>query len=140
MTVLRLAPRFRLWAVMMASFAAVSFYGITWQQYAYQGPIFHRVRQIAPWPAWGGWWLAVCLLAFVAALTASPVTWRVASLMAVAAGVAWLVGISWASWIDGARLSWTGWALWSWFVGSNMLAVTARSQFEVRLRRGRRIH
>lgn len=124
-----LSRRFRPWAFGLAGFALLTTYGLLRTPANYSTPIFQTVHQIAPLELWAVIWGGVGVSSLASAITRRALPWRLASTAAVGAAVTWMAGISWEAWVDGARLSWTGWGLWAWFAWSNVQAVTSRHQF-----------
>lgn len=98
----------------------------------YDGAIFRRVRAIIPVTGWGVVLLGVATLLVAAAVTASPVVWRVAAIGLLAVSCAWFTGVQIAHHVDHVGLSPLGQVLWAWFITSNFLAVSATSQWEYR--------
>jgi hypothetical protein len=116
----RISTRFVPWATALAVFSAASTWGLTQAPEAYQVPVFDTLREIAPLQVWASVWAAVGVAALVAAVTRRSRAWIIATTAATFVAIVWWSSVTWEAWINGARLSWTGWALWFWFAFTNV--------------------
>ena len=117
---MRISARFVPWATALAVFAAASTFGLIHAPEAYRAPVFNTVRAIAPLETWAAVWGAVGAAALVAAVTRWSRAWIVATTAATFVAIVWWSSVTWEAWVNGARLSWTGWALWFWFAFTNV--------------------
>lgn len=128
-----LRPAWRPWAACLTVFCAAAGCGPLVDPSPYDAlAIYGTIRAMLPWEAWAGLWLAAAALVGYATLSLSARAWTFGTLIATATGMAWLGAILWEHYADGAPISPTGMGLWSWFVTSNLIAVTSRGQFEGR--------
>lgn len=127
------------WAIGLAAFASLSSYGIAHDPDAYGTPIFETVRLLAPLWVWALVWGAIAVMSAVAAVTRRVVAWRIATIAAIHAALIWLLGITWEHFVDGERLSLTGWGLWLWFAFTNFRVAVSRHQFERGCRGGKHV-
>ncbi len=120
---MRVHNQYRWWAMLTGLFASLTVYGLTRTPDNYSTPIFQTIRATASLEVWALAWATVAVLAFVAAVTRRVAIWIASSMAAIFCGVSWLAGISWEAWIDGTRLSLTGWGLWAFLVCTHGMLV-----------------
>ena len=128
---MKVTERLRWWAGGILGFALTAAIGPLVNVGPYRTPIFRTVRAIAPWDLWAAWWLTVAVFAAVTVATRRAWAWRAATVGCIAVGGTWLFAICWEHWVNGAPITPTGLALWSWFLASNLLVTTSSRQFEV---------
>lgn len=127
---MKLAARFRWWAIALAAVTGGLAFALRIDAPAYTAPIFDTAKAIMPLAAWSAFWALIAVIAATCAVTMSVRAWRTASLGAVALGTGWWVGLAFGHFVQGDKLSWSGFALWGWFVATNLLMSTSPAQFE----------
>ena len=122
---LMLTRRFRAWALLLAFVSAVFGWGTRTQPELFDSPLYEPMLDMLPLAVWWLLWCTVSVLMLAAVITRWAKVWLAGSVLAIALASMWLVGISWAHWALGARVSPLGWALWVYLVATQIFVVSA---------------
>lgn len=132
MNPLKLRGGMRRWAGSLGLLLGWAAWLMSGDQTPYEGAIFRRVRAIMPITVWSVVLMFVAAALVAAAVSASPMVWRIAAIGLLTVSCTWFTGVLIAHHVDHVRLSPLGQVLWAWFIVSNFLAVAATSQWEHR--------
>ena len=115
---------------MVAAFASLVAYGLATHPDKFAIATYATLLSVAPTSTWAWAWAIVAVLLAAAAISGRVRLWLLGSTAAVGVAVCWMIGLSWAHFIEGADLSAAGFALWSYFVLSQVFVLSAPRKFE----------
>ena len=124
------AARFRWWALLLAVVAGIVGWGMYDQPELYDAPVYESLLDMLPLHWWKALWWSVALLLIAAVVLRRTMMYVVGSVMAAGLAAMWVVGLSWAHWVDHAPLSPAGWALWAYLAATQLMVVSAPNKYE----------
>ena len=129
MKTIQLNNSYRTVVVGTAVFAGCVGWSLWSQPKLFEIPVYDALLKLAPLRFWSALWATIAVVSVVAVLTRSVKVWVAGAVGSTAIAACWLAGLSWAHFVDDARLSLTGWSLWAYYAWSQWWLVLSADKF-----------